>query len=295
MFSKRLFSPLRYPGGKARFAPFVSEVIRANGITGCNYVEPYAGGAGVALDLLFSEMAARVHINDLDPAVHAFWSSVVDYSDELLGLLEDTPITIDQWHRWRAVMIDPETATAAERGFATLFLNRTNRSGILKGGVIGGKAQSGRYRLDARFRKDMIRDRIEAIVCERDRISVYCEDAAELLMRRSDFLDGKGLIYLDPPYFVKGQGLYRNFYEPRDHQQIAELLQGSSFDCPWIVSYDNAEEIRRLYGQATRVEYNLYYTAQKRYDGSEQMYFSRGLTVPDRKWMPAERAVAKRA
>lgn len=284
MYSNKLYSPLRYPGGKARFAPFIAEVMRANGLAGGHYLEPFAGGAGVALELLFDGHATHVHINDLDPAVHAFWSAVTRDPEGLLKLLRDTPITMDQWHYWRSMMLVQDSELSlAERGFATLFVNRTNRSGILKGGVIGGKAQTGTYKLDARFNKEMIAARLERIALNADRISVYCKDAFLLLDRAAEFLPEQSLIYLDPPYYVKGRGLYRNFYKHDDHLQIAQLLQSPDFKRPWVVSYDSAPEICEMYSQNEALTYGLHYTAQARYVGDEVMFFKEGISVPDAK------------
>ncbi|RON33693.1 DNA adenine methylase [Pseudomonas brassicacearum] len=284
MYSNKLYSPLRYPGGKARFAPFIAEVMRANGLESGHYLEPFAGGAGVALELLFDGHATHVHINDLDPAVFVFWSAVTADPDGVLKLLHDTPITMDQWYHWRSVMLgqDPDLSLA-ERGFATLFVNRTNRSGILKGGVIGGKSQAGTYKLDARFSKEMIAARLERIALNADRISVYCEDAFLLLSRAAEFLPEQSLIYLDPPYYVKGRGLYRNFYKHDDHLQIAQLLQSPDFERPWVVSYDSAPEICEMYSQNEALSYGLHYTAQARYVGDEVMFFKEGISVPDAK------------
>lgn len=282
MYSNKLYSPLRYPGGKARFAPFISEVMRANGLDGGHYLEPFAGGAGVALELLFDGHATHIHINDLDPAVHAFWSAATTDIEGLLKLLHDTPITMDQWHHWRSIMLEQAPdLSITDKGFATLFVNRTNRSGILKGGVIGGKAQTGTYKLDARFSKDMIASRLKRIAQNSDRISVYCEDAFALLSRASEFLPNRSLIYLDPPYYVKGRGLYRNFYKHADHLQIADLLQSQSFNRQWVVSYDNAPEICEMYSHNEALSYGLHYTAQARYVGDEVMFFKSGVCVPN--------------
>jgi DNA adenine methylase len=281
MYSNKLYSPLRYPGGKAKFAPYVTEIMRANGLEGGHYLEPYAGGAGVALELLFHGHVERIHINDVDPAVNAFWSAVTEAPDGILALINDTSITIDQWHYWRSVMLGEIDGDLVERGFATLFVNRTARSGILKGGVIGGKAQSGTYKLDARFKKDVISARIERIAARAGDIEVYCEDAFQLLSRCADFLPEQSLIYLDPPYYVKGRGLYRNFYGHDDHLQIANLLQSDRFNRPWIVSYDDVPEICEMYRASESLTYGLNYTAQRHYSGDEVMFLKDGLFTPD--------------
>jgi DNA adenine methylase len=281
MYSNKLYTPLRYPGGKAQFAPFIAKVMEINGLTGGHYLEPYAGGAGVALDLLFHGYANQVHINDLDPAVHSFWVAVTKEPEELLKLLHDTPVTMDQWFKWRSILRGEIATDLVERGFATLFMNRTNRSGILKGGVIGGLAQSGNYKLDARFKKDVLAARIRRIADHSNNITVHCEDALALLQRCGKFLPKASMIYLDPPYYVKGQGLYRNYYKHDDHLQIAKLLQSNKFTLPWVVSYDNATEICGMYQLSKHLTYNLNYTAQKRYIGNEVMFFSRSLLVPE--------------
>ena len=281
MYSNKLYSPLRYPGGKAKFAPFIASLMGENGLLGGHYLEPYAGGAGVALELLFHGHASHVHINDFDPAVYDFWTAVTQKPEELLRLLKDTPVTMEQWHYWRSVLKADIKVDQIERGFATLFMNRTNRSGVLKGGVIGGLEQAGSYKLDARLKKDVLAKRIELIAKHAAAISVYNEDAYSLLARCASFLPKNSLIYLDPPYYVKGQGLYRNFYEHDDHEQIANLLQSSKFARPWIVSYDNVDQIQQMYKLSRALVYGLNYTAQVRYVGSEIMFFHNKLAVPE--------------
>jgi DNA adenine methylase len=277
MYSNKLYTPLRYPGGKAKFAPFIAKIMESNDLAGGHYLEPYAGGAGVALELLYHGYAGHVHINDLDPAVHAFWIAATTQPEELLRLVNDTPVTMDEWFKWRSILRGDRAADATELGFATLFLNRTNRSGILKAGVIGGIDQLGNYKLDARYKKDVLKTRIEKIASHSSRISVYCSDALVLLRDIKAYLPKRSLVYLDPPYYVKGRGLYRNFYRHEDHVAIAKLLQNSRFNRSWVVSYDNAPEICDMYSASGRLDYSLHYTAQERYVGKEVMFFSDGL------------------
>lgn len=279
MFSNKLYSPLRYPGGKASFAPYIASIMKGNNLSKGHYWEPYAGGAGVALYLLFEGHASHIHINDADPAIFAFWTSVTKHPLELLELIESTPISIEEWFKWRAVLRGESPASIVERGFATLFMNRTNRSGILKAGVIGGKNQSGAYKLDARFKKDVICSRIKQIAKYSSNISVYCEDSLELLNNISNNLPEKSLIYLDPPYYVKGKGLYRNYYEHNDHVKIANVLQNEDTQWNWVVSYDNTDEICKMYEMSHSLEYGLNYSAQRSYVGNEVMFFSKNLKV----------------
>jgi len=280
MYSNKLYTPLRYPGGKARFAPLIAEVITTNNLVGGHYLEPYAGGAGVALSLLIDNVVEHIHINDADPAIAGFWRVATQQTAELVTMVANETITMDAWYHWRSVMLGQKAGTELERGFATLFMNRTNRSGILKGGVIGGKAQAGNYKINARFMRDELCARLERIGQHAEGIHVYEEDAHALLRRCHQFLPAKSLIYLDPPYYVKGAGLYRNYYKHDDHVKIAQLLGNRRFSRRWVVSYDNADEIREMYAYTIPYAYGLNYTAQRRYTGSEVMFFSKLLQAP---------------
>lgn len=272
-------TPLRYPGGKGKFAPFIESVIDINGLVGGHYLEVYAGGAAVALDLLFKGYVTDIHINDFDPAVAAFWLAAVNNTEEMIERIHDVQISMENWYKYKEIMEDENHPNWVERGFATFFMNRCNRSGILKGGVIGGKAQAGDWKLNARFKKETLIPRFKAIQAYRGHIHVYCDDANALLQRCHEFLPpNRSLIYLDPPYYVKGQGLYRNFYEHDDHVQIKKTLD--NLDTPWIVSYDDVLEIRRIYKGRERQKHVLNYTAQEKKVGNEILFFSPGLRIP---------------
>lgn len=279
--NQRFITPLRYPGGKAKFAPFVSQLMVSNGLEGGAYLEPYAGGAGVALSLLFSGLASHIYINDFDPAVYDFWQSLLTKPLELISLIEKTDINMDSWHKNKAILEDGSGYSQVERGFATFFLNRTNRSGILKAGVIGGKEQKGKWKLDARFNKAALIARIQNIANRKSQITALNYDALELLDECSNLLPEKALIYLDPPYYVKGQGLYRNFYEHQDHEQIQNKLK--TISSHWLVSYDDAPEIRKIYSDYRSLSYKLRYTAQVKRKGDEVMFFSNDLIIPSEK------------
>lgn len=244
--------------------------MEANHLTG-DYLEPYAGGSGVALDLLFSGYCKNIHINDYDLAVYSFWKSATNETEEFLKILHDTPVTIDEWHKQKNILTNPTVHSELEYGFAAFFLNRTNRSGILKAGVIGGKNQDGNYKLDARYHKENLSKRIEKIGVFRDRIKIYNLDALELLNSVDSLLPQDSLIYLDPPYYVKGQGLYRNFYMHEDHVQIRKALD--AVKSKWIVSYDNCLEIKKIYTGYRQVDYALNYSAYYKVKGSEVMIY----------------------
>jgi DNA adenine methylase len=274
----RFPSPLRYPGGKGKVANFMKLLFMENGLLGCDYVEPYAGGATVALSLLFEGYADRIFINDIDPAVHAFWHSVLFETDALCGRIADVELTVEEWQRQREV-VSSRDAGMLDLGFAAFYMNRANRSGIIAGGIIGGRDQTGPWKLDARFnREDLIR-RIRKIQRFESRIVLSALDALEFLKPWCQDEADPALVYLDPPYYTKGGDLYRNFYSPEDHDAVAQSVL--RLRVPWIVSYDAHPAIEALYGDHLSVRYSLSYSAATRSRGSEVMFFSPNIVVPD--------------
>jgi DNA adenine methylase len=270
-------SPLRYPGGKGRLVKYVIELIEMNGLTGGHYVEPYAGGAGIAIGLLYLEYVSHIHLNDLNPSVYAFWRSVLDEPEAFCRRIHDTPITVEEWRRQKAV----QTATSPgilDLGFSTFFLNRTNRSGIIKGGVIGGNNQTGTWKIDARFRREDLSKRIAKIASYAPRISLTNLDAADFIAGALKKIPKSSLVYLDPPYYGKSRRLYQNQYSHEGHAKIAKLV--ASIRHKWIVSYDDAEPIRELYAAFRRQTFKLGYSASGASTGNEVMIFCDGLKVP---------------
>lgn len=276
--ASRYASPLRYPGGKGKVANFIKIVMMKNGLIGSDYVEPFAGGASIALTLLFEDYVDEIHINDLNPAVHAFWHTVLHDTAHLCDRIEKTPVTMKEWHRQRDVYTSLTPATE-DLGFATFFLNRTNRSGIISGGVIGGVDQPGPWKIDARYNKPELANRIRKVGRHRGRINLTQEDGAAFLKPWTGDACPKALLYLDPPYFVKGEGLYDNFYTLGDHEHIANVVDQLAH--PWVVSYDAVPEVMDLYPNFSSLRYDLSYSAHTAGKGNEVMFFSPALDMPD--------------
>lgn len=276
----RHFTPLRYPGGKGKLAGFVKSLLKSNSLLDGDYVEPYAGGAAIALELLLHEYVEHIHINDVSRLIHAFWWSVLNQTEDLIRLILDTKLTVREWDRQKRVLSNPDDQDRLALGFATFFLNRTNRSGILNGGIIGGRDQTGPWKIDARFNARELAARITAIARMRSRISLSRKDALKFLIGGSPKWPKKTLVYLDPPYYVKGRELYHDFYNPDDHANVAAFVTGGGLSQKWIVSYDNVKEIRALYPKARRVRYDIGYSARSARTGSEIMFFADGLKIP---------------
>ena len=274
----KFVSPLRYPGGKLKVVDYIKRLFEVNDLMDGTYIEPYAGGASVALTLLFSEYASRIKINDIDRSIYAFWYSVLNETDNLCRMITDTPVTMEQWYAQREVQAHKADAELLELGFSTFFLNRTNRSGILSGGVIGGKEQTGNFKIDARYNKADLIGRIESIADYADRIDLTSMDAVELIKSIKKPTE-KTFCYLDPPYYVKGRDLYLNYYNDDDHKAIAKAIK--KYKGKWIISYDAVDFIRELYKKYRQKEYYLSYSAGNPAKGREIVVYSDGLTIPD--------------
>lgn len=274
----QFYTPLRYPGGKGRLARLMKQIIIENDINDATYIEPYAGGAGVALSLLMEEYVWNIVVNDIDPAVYAFWHSILNNTEWFLKKLCDTQVNMDNWYIQKQIYEKQDKRSLKQLGFATFFLNRTNRSGVLKGGVIGGKNQLGKYKVDARFNKQDLSKRIEQIAKKRSRIMLYKLDAKELINTIIPKIKGNALFYFDPPYYKKGALLYTNHYVHNDHAEIAKEIKRIKY--PWIVTYDSVPQIEALFRGFPKKQFSLTYTAYLgRPKGTEFMYFH-GLRLP---------------
>jgi len=242
-----------------------------------SYAEPYAGGAGLALRLLFEEYVDRIYINDFDKSVYAFWKVVTESSDDFCKWISDVNISIDTWNFYKEIQRSADTGDIFDLAKTTFFLNRTNVSGVIKGGVIGGYEQKGKYKIDARFNKDDLIERVQKISRFKDRITVSNLDGIAFIIKM-DKLRKDIFIYLDPPYYQKGADLYMNFYIEKDHRKLSKYVH--KLNKRWMVSYDNHELILNLYADKNRLIYKLAQSASNRV-GDEALIFSKDLTFED--------------
>lgn len=275
----KFYTPLRYPGGKAILAPFIKAVFEENSLCDAHYVEPYAGGAGIGLSVLFTEYSRHIHLNDISYPLYCVWDTILNKTENFIRRISNVKVTPNTWRNQRKILKSPQQHEPNEVAFAFFFLNRTNRSGILNGGMIGGNSQSGKWKIDARFGKSELIRRIEAIADYRDRISIYNMDAMEFTQMITRKLPQKSFIYLDPPYYTKGSRLYTDYYRHDDHKNIAQFIQ-TILNKPWIVTYDNVPEIAMLYSARRSLTYNLNYSANTHRKGIELMLFCDSLKIP---------------
>jgi DNA adenine methylase len=284
-------SPLRYPGGKSGLYGRLRKVIRDNDLAGCTYIEPYAGGAGAGLGLLVTGQVERVVINDLDPAIYAFWSATINEPDYMRERLLKTPLNDKEWRRQREVYLDASNQELGNRalGFATLYLNRTNRSGVLNGGPIGGHDQTGPYKIDARFNRQELVERLRILNLYSDRITVSAQDGKAVIKK---YAARKNVfIYADPPYFEKAGSLYLNTFAEGDHESLAKVLNAHA-DKPWLLTYDVAPQVELLYADRRRHTFDINYSARDVRRASEIVVLSDALKDVGAGWPTPESLAA---
>ena len=267
---KRSPSPLRYPGGKACIFDMTKDILVGHNLSGWQYAEPYAGGCGLALSLLFDGVVSKLHLNDIDLSIATFWESLIFHTDELVDRVENVTFTIEEWRKQKQIQKEKLTANPLDLAFSTLYLNRTNRSGIIKAGVIGGLAQTGNYKMDCRFNKADIISKIYAIAKRQSDICIYNLDAIDFIHRVEN--QENLVLMIDPPYYNKGQTLYANFYRHDDHAKIADVLTNTTL--PWILTYDNTPEIIELYRDFNQYSFNINYSVANKRVGSELLITS---------------------
>ena len=271
-------SPLRYPGGKTKCYSYVKDLLSCNDMLGETYIEPFAGGAGLALKLLLNGDVSRIVINDFDPAIYSFWYSILNETDAFCKMVATVPLTQEQWHNQRHIYLDLDIAHPLSLGFATFYMNRTNVSGVVKGGMIGGQEQAGKYGLDARFNRQNLITKIKTIAAHRDHIVLLNQDAKELLQPQQLRRFYKTFINLDPPYVKKGAQLYKNAFGEADHRELCELVK----QCrrKWIVTYDICPLVAELYQPYRSSFLDVTYSVQSSKKAKEYIFFSDNLILP---------------
>lgn len=272
------YSPLRYPGGKGKLEPFMELLIRQTGHLGGTYVEPFAGGAGIALELLEKGIVSDIVINDLDKGIYSFWRAILTETDRFINNIRNVELSIDEWNRQREI-IDDCSRYSYELGFATFYLNRTNRSGIIKGGVIGGIEQAGNWRMDARFNREALIERIVKIASRKNHIHLYNKDVNSFIQNYLPKYQQNAFVYFDPPYFDKGKQLYLNFFSNDDHVRIERMIN-NQVNCDWVITYDDVQEIADIYQNHILKRFDLNYSAAVKRKASEIIIFKRKSMIP---------------
>lgn len=273
------YSPLRYPGGKTKFYGYVRDILECNDLLGETYIEPFAGGAGLALKLLLNDDVKRIVINDFDPAIYCFWYSVLHEPGAFCDLIMNVPLTQEEWKIQRQIYLEQNTLEPLRLGFATFFLNRTNVSGVVNGGIIGGQDQNGPYKLDARFNRITLSQKVAQIADRKNQIVVLNYDAKQLLQPHELRRFYKAFINLDPPYVKKGRQLYKNAFSEDDHRELSKLV--SACKRKWIVTYDICPLVADLYSEYRSSYLDVPSSVHSSQRAKEYIFFSDNLVLPE--------------
>jgi DNA adenine methylase len=275
-------TPLRYPGGKTKLYDYVLNIINENEMVNYVYIEPFAGGSGLAISLLLNNKVRSIVLNDIDPHIYWFWRSIIDYPDDICEMINSVPVTIKEWEKQRQIYQNYNHYNELEIGFSTFFLNRTNVSGVLMGGPIGGINQLGNYKLDARFNKSGLINKIQKIKVQREKIQVFNKDAKDFVIEDlPTFNNYSAFINFDPPYVNKGSILYRNYFSEKDHTDLSRII--NTCNCKWIVTYDKCSLIHILYNKYKQEVITLNYSTGDNKQGYEIVIYSDNLNIPQRK------------
>lgn len=272
------YSPLRYPGGKGKLEPLMEFLIKQTGHFGGTYIEPFAGGAGIAIELLEKDIVKDIVINDLDKGIYSFWKAILTETERFINDVRTVDLNIDEWKKQKAI-VENYNKYSYELGFATFYLNRTNRSGIVKGGVIGGQAQNGAWRMDARFNREDIIKRINKIALKKAHIHLYNKDVESFIINYLPKYQQNAFVYFDPPYFKKGKQLYLNFFSYDDHIRIENMIS-NNVNCDWVITYDDVQEIADIYRNYHLLRFDLNYSAGVKRKASEIIIFSNQMLFP---------------
>lgn len=271
-------TPLRYPGGKTKNYDFVKTILDANDLHG-TYIEPFAGGAGLAIKLLLHDDVQRIVINDSDRAIYSFWKCVLEYTEDLCSFINTVPLTYDEWEKQRYIYMNNDKFDELELGKATFYLNRTNVSGVIKGGLIGGNNQTGNYKMDARFNRKNLIKKIQRISLYKDRIDLYSYDVFELFGSGVLNKYRSSIINFDPPYVKKGSQLYMNYFTNEDHIRLRKII--GKLHRKWIVTYDDCILVEDLYKNYRKSYIDIRYSIKESKRTNELVFFSNNLILPD--------------
>lgn len=270
-------SPLRYPGGKTKLYPFVREILIQNNLLGETYIEPFAGGAGLAIKLLLNNDVKRIIINDLDFAIYSVWCCILNHTDDFCQRIEEIDISVDEWDNQRKIYFS-KTENVFDMGLSAFYLNRTNRSGVIKGGMIGGREQNSTYKINARFNKVALIEKIKNIAKQKDKIIITNLDTVDFLSEGLLNHYYKTFINFDPPYVIKGSQLYQNSFTEEDHKVLSTLI--SKCSRKWIVTYDICPLVEELYYKFRKAHISVNYSASNSGKAKEFVFFSNNLVIP---------------
>lgn len=272
-------TPLRYPGGKGVLKYFLANSVLNNNLKGGVIVEPFCGGSGATIPLLKSGIIEELWMNDASPLISSFWESLFFNTNELVKLIKETPVCMKTWNACKEVVDSPYKHDTLKLGFSSFFLNRTNRSGLLMGGPIGGKNQSGPYLMQCRFNKEKLISRVLSVASLRDKVKIDNIDGVDFLKKTESMVDSS-LVFIDPPYVKQGYNIYRKYsFKKHDHVRLSEYIQRSKWK--WIITYDDHQLVKDLYSGDAVQSMRIDYFSKKEKSNNEIIFAAQSCILPN--------------
>jgi len=245
-------SPLRYPGSKKRLVLYLCEIIKYNKLNPDVLIEPFAGGGNIALHFLLNQIVNKAIIADKDKLIYSFWNVLFSNPDYLIDFIKKVKVNLNNFYRYKEMARNFENYEEEKLAEACIYLNRTSFSGIMTDivGPLGGKNQQSQYKIDCRFNKKTLIEKMKYISSLSRNVIVLSFDWKDTIKYAQDWVRNKKRLdrlffYFDPPFFNKANDLYRCYFNKEEHKQLYEEIICLNYD--WVLSYDNAPEIRRLY------------------------------------------------
>ena len=262
----------RYPGGKSKIRKRLCEKLNLiSPPSTFEYREPFFGGGSVGINFLSTvTKKPDLWLNDKDPGISSLWSAVINYPEELKERVCRFQPSIEHYNSFKNTLIENNAKTDSkesivENGFQKLAVHQTSYSGLgtKSGGPLGGKLQKSKYKIDCRWSPKYLCKKIDKLSNAFSSVKIRENGCTNYDFEKLISEPGSAVLYLDPPYFEKGGSLYQFSFEESDHERFANLLKNT--DHPFVLSYDDCDAIRDLYGwaQIETVHVNYTITATK--------------------------------
>ncbi len=245
----------RYPGGKSKLRNQITNKLNLLSTEkGLEYREPFFGGGSIGLRLLQDKAdLSKIWVNDFDPGVASLWTSLIRHPDQLKFWVKKFTPSVAKFDEFKNELTQNNPVLNTEKqivefGFKKLAIHQISYSGLgtKSGGPLGGRDQKSDYKIDCRWSPDYICKKIDALNIKFKKLSVRNDCCTQLDF--SDLINDTkmdALIYLDPPYYDKGNDLYQCGFQEKDHIRLADCLKKTKHK--WLLSYDDCKEVRDLY------------------------------------------------
>ena len=262
----------RYPGGKSKLRAKIVEQLNTQADDDLQYREPFLGGGSIGLRLLSDNSnITDIWINDKDIGIACLWTAAIQYYEEFKERVKSFVPSVAAFYEFKAELTTISTLPEqrdhiVDIGFKKLAIHQISYSGLgtKSGGPLGGAAQKSAYKVDCRWSPGYICKKLDVIHNQLKNIQIHKNCCTNLdFITLIEDTSCKCLLYLDPPYFLKGNDLYQHGFTIQDHERLASALRNTKHT--WVLSYDDCDEIRDMYKWANieSMDVNYSITATK--------------------------------